>query len=261
MSPPLLATLALVGWSPAPSFRPHSVRSSQRHVAVRLSDSQDAVIQQRVANGLSHVVLGQADELLKSRDTGPADKALSVPPGGLIDALLEGRGGKFVDDAYYILLFPSTEQHVGVYTLQGKEPDEASTLTYVLAFEQLGDAVRFAALLQAQGLSAPAPTERTAEQLVEFCGKAGLRLLLARCRCRARVSSRVACASRLVLASEARRPGRVLSWSLEGCHQLQPVARQKKRECLCCLCSVLCNTSLCRRHVSSKGRPVPYAPS
>ena len=176
MSPLTLATLALVGWSPAPSFRPHSVRSSQRHVAVRLSDSQDAVIQQRVANGLSHVVLGQAAELLKSRDTGPADKALSVPSGGLIDALLEGRGGKFVDDAYYILLFPSTEQHVGVYTLQGKEPDEASTLTYVLAFEQLGDAVRFAALLQAQGLSAPAPTERTAEQLVEFCGKAGLRL-------------------------------------------------------------------------------------
>ena len=76
----------------------------------------------------------------------------------------------------WVLIFNEGSANEGVYTLQGKEPDEASTLTYVLAFEQLGDAVRFAALLQAQGLSAPAPTERTAEQLVEFCGKAGLRL-------------------------------------------------------------------------------------
>ena len=173
------------GWSPAPSARPavglslsevHRVRSSQRHAAVSLSESEDAVIQQRVANGLSHVVLGQADELLKSRDTGPADAALSVRPGGLLNALRAGRGGKFVDDSYYILLFPAAEQHIGVYTLQGKELAEPSTLTYVLAFEQLGDAVRFAALLQAQGLSAPAPTERSAEQLVEFCSKATLRL-------------------------------------------------------------------------------------
>ena len=174
------------GWSPAPSARPavglslsevHSVRSSQRHAAVSLSESEDAVIQQRVANGLSHVVLGQADELLKSRDTGPADAALSVRPGGLLNALRAGRGGKFVDDSYYILLFPAAEQHIGVYTLQGKETAEPSKARrYLLAFEQLGDAVRFAALLQAQGLSAPAPTERSAEQLLEFCSKATLRL-------------------------------------------------------------------------------------
>ena len=37
----------------------------------------------------------------------------------------------------------------GVYTLQGKEPTQPSKRTYLLAFEQLGDAVRFAALLRA----------------------------------------------------------------------------------------------------------------
>ena len=176
------AILTAYGWSPAPSVRPAVAcaavaTASQRHSAVRASESQDAVIQQRVANGLSHVVLGPADELLKSRGTGAADAALSVRPGGLINALRSGQGGKLVDDAFYILLFPAAEKHVGVYTLQGKETAEPSKARrYLLAFEQLGDAVRFAALLHAQGLSAPAPTERSAEQLVEFCSKSILRL-------------------------------------------------------------------------------------
>ena len=104
---------------------------------------------QRVATGLTNVVLSsRPGELLKTRDV----------------------------DALFMLTFKATEKHMGVYTVQGRETEQAAKGTYLLAFEQRHDAAHFASLLQAQGLNSPAPTRKSAEQLREFCGKATLRL-------------------------------------------------------------------------------------
>jgi len=66
----------------------------------------------------------------------------------------------------WVLIFNAGRNDEGVYTLQGRSTPISS---YVLAFEETDEALRFAHLLQAEGFDLPQPMQWHAEQLRTFC--------------------------------------------------------------------------------------------
>ena len=66
----------------------------------------------------------------------------------------------------WVLIFNLGKQDEGVYTLQGRAARAAS---YVLSFERVDDADRFAALLQAEGFDLATPLKWQTDQLASFC--------------------------------------------------------------------------------------------
>jgi len=68
--------------------------------------------------------------------------------------------------ALFVLIFNPGKSNEGVYTLQGKTSPASS---YVLAFEQTDEAIRFADLLHAEGFDMPQPMEWRAETIRTFC--------------------------------------------------------------------------------------------
>eukprot|EP00316_Scyphosphaera_apsteinii_P017389 CAMPEP_0119298034 /NCGR_PEP_ID=MMETSP1333-20130426/241_1 /TAXON_ID=418940 /ORGANISM="Scyphosphaera apsteinii, Strain RCC1455" /LENGTH=180 /DNA_ID=CAMNT_0007299025 /DNA_START=143 /DNA_END=685 /DNA_ORIENTATION=+ len=99
---------------------------------------------------------------------------------GTLRAQLSGRNVRFGEPdelldamgAVWVLLFQPGELNEGVYTLQGR----VDSRTYILAFELLEDAGRFAELLSAEGFDCPVPCEWTNRQVAEFCSSAGYTL-------------------------------------------------------------------------------------
>ena len=140
----LLLCLALprvASWT-APLAR---VQGSARHIGPRMSgDRGDSLSSEfeRLAAARAGTVFGCAADLLREHKV---------------------RGS-------WVLIFNAGQDDEGLYTLQGSEASGAQHEgTYVLAFEQLEEASRFAMLLQAQGFDMPTATEWPAEQLSDFC--------------------------------------------------------------------------------------------
>jgi len=93
---------------------------------------------QNLISSRSGALLGQADELLRSR--------------GIREC--------------FVLIFNAGMPDEGVYTLQGRE---TSLDTYVLGFELKDEADRFATLLEAQGFGMPDALLWPTEQVSDFC--------------------------------------------------------------------------------------------
>ena len=138
----LCLTLPRVASWTAPLAR---VQGSARHIGPRMSgDRGDSLSSEfeRLAAARAGTVFGCAADLLREHKV---------------------RGS-------WVLIFNAGQDDEGLYTLQGSEASGAQHEgTYVLAFEQLEEASRFAMLLQAQGFDMPTATEWPAEQLSEFC--------------------------------------------------------------------------------------------
>jgi len=69
-------------------------------------------------------------------------------------------------DAAWVLIFNAGKADEGVYTLQGAAPRANA---YVLTFEAVEDAERFAQLLQAEAFDLATPLRWGVDQLHEFC--------------------------------------------------------------------------------------------
>ena len=73
--------------------------------------------------------------------------------------------------AAWVLIFNSGQQDEGVYTLQGREHGSSRYVpsSFVLAFESIDDADRFAQLLQADDFDLATPSRWDADHLASFC--------------------------------------------------------------------------------------------
>jgi len=69
-------------------------------------------------------------------------------------------------NAAFVLIFNPGKRDEGVYTLQGRT---GSASAYLLSFEQMDDASRFAELLQAEGFDLATPHAWDCRQLEAFC--------------------------------------------------------------------------------------------